>query len=308
VSLLVMPDGALLVSDDGGGRIWRVSASVTVGGGGNPPPSGDLDVTAATTGTNRPASYTAVLDGGAMQQTVGANGTVRFTGLATGDHTALLDGVPANCSVSGANPRTVTVSAGAVSGTTFSVNCTGGQAPSTGDVDLTTATTGTQLDPDDYLSILDGSTERVIRINETIRFSGLAPGAHTVMLDGVAASCTVSGANPRSVTVVAGAVTGTTFSVSCGGGQSGSTGNLDVTTGTTGTNLDSDDYLSVLDGTQETVVGINQTVRMTGLTAGSHTIALDGVAANCTVTAPNPRTVTIAAGATTGTTFSVRCL
>ena len=304
VSLLVMPDGALLVSDDGGGRIWRVS----VDGGGGPPASGDLDVTAATTGTNRPSSYTAVLDGGAVQRTVGANATVRFTGLATGDHAVRLDGVPANCTVSGANPRTVTVSGGAVSGTTFSVNCTGGAPPSTGDLDVTTATTGTQLDPDDYLSVLDGSTERVIGINETIRFSGLAPGAHTVMLDGVAANCTVSGANPRSVTVVAGTVTSTTFSVSCGGGQSGSTGNLDVTTITTGTNLDSDDYLSVLDGTRETVVGINQTVRITGLTAGSHTITLDGVAGNCTVTAPNPRAVTITAGATAGTTFAVRCL
>jgi hypothetical protein len=81
-----------------------------------------------------------------------------------------------------------------------------------------------------------------------------------------------------------------------------------VTAVTTGSHLDGDDYLSVLDGSREYVVGINETVHIGNLAAGSHTIFLDGVSGNCTVTAPNPRTVTITGGATTATTFSVRCL
>ncbi len=54
VGLLVMPDGALLVSDDGDGRIWRVSF-------GQGPPvegTGDLTVTTSTTGSGIPAAYT----------------------------------------------------------------------------------------------------------------------------------------------------------------------------------------------------------------------------------------------------------
>ena len=316
VSLLVMHDGALLVSDDDGGRIWRVTYG---GGGGGPPQTGDLGITAATTGVDRPAWYRAMVDGGAMQQTVGANETVYLNGLTAGDHTVLLDGVPANCTLSGANPRTVTISAGAVSGTTFSVSCTGTEPPATGDLDLTAVTTGSDLDPNDYLSVLDEDRETVVGINQTVSIRDLAAGSHTVFLDGVADNCAVSGANPRTVTITGGAVSSTTFSVTCGGDgdgdggggggdPSGSAGDLDITAVTTGSHLDHDDYLSVLDWSRETVVGINQTVRVTGLAAGPHTIFLDGVASNCTVTAPNPRTVTISASAATSTTFSVRCL
>jgi hypothetical protein len=212
----------------------------------------------------------------------------------------------------------VTVNDGALTRTTFSVSCTGNPPPTTGSLDITAATTGSQPDPDDYLSITDNQIERVLGINQTIRLNNLSAGQHSVFLDGVAENCTVSGANPRTVTITGGAVSNTTFSVTCGtggGGGSGgseppppSTGDLDVTTVTTGSRLDPDDYLSVLDGSRETVIGINETVRITGLSAGSHTITLDGVAGNCTVTAPNARTVTITAGATASTTFSVRCL
>jgi glucose/arabinose dehydrogenase len=213
VSLLVMPDGALLVSDDAGGRIWRVSFG---GGGGDPSQTGALDLSAVTTGS--------------------------------------------------------------------------------------------QLDDDAYMSVLDGSRETVVGINATVRISDLAAGGHTIFLDGVAENCVVSGANPRTVTITGGAVSSTTFGVTCGGAPTGSTGGLDVTAVTTGSHLDSDAYMPVLDWSREAVVDINETVHISDVAAGAHTIFLDGVAENCTVTAPNPRTVTITAGATTGTTFSVRCL
>src|SRR5207302_910063 len=44
--------------------------------------------------------------------------------LPAGSHRAALDGVPANCSVSGANPRSVSVPANDTARTTFSVACT----------------------------------------------------------------------------------------------------------------------------------------------------------------------------------------
>src|SRR5206468_11210039 len=45
----------------------------------------------------------------------------------------------------------------------------------------------------------------------------------------------------------------------------------------------------------------------TGLSVSSHTVELTGVATNCTVTAPNPRTVAVSDGATAATGFVATC-
>ena len=84
-----------------------------------------------------------------------------------------------------------------------------------GDLDVRTATTGSDLDPDGYTVTVDSTTSQAIGVNATVRFSALAEGSHTVKLSGVAANCTLSGANPRTVTVVAGSVVSTRFDVSC---------------------------------------------------------------------------------------------
>ncbi|HEV8304559.1 MAG TPA: PQQ-dependent sugar dehydrogenase [Gemmatimonadales bacterium] len=213
VGLLVMPDGALLVSDDVGARIWRVSVG---GGGGGPPPTGpgDLEVTTATTGSNLPDAYWGVLDDGAMEGTIGANETVRVDGLAAGDHRVALEQVPEHCTVTAPNPRTVTVTAGTLTRTTFSVSCAA-QPASMGTLDVTTATDGSNL-PDAYWGVLDdGAMEGTIGTNETVRVDGLAAGDHRVALQQVPANCTVTAPNPRTVTVTGDAVTATTFSVRC---------------------------------------------------------------------------------------------
>src|SRR2546421_3810943 len=99
VGLLVMPDGALLVSDDLGGRIWRVSFAQ------NPPitESGNLDVTTSTSGSSQPSGYTVTVDG-STSQPVGANDSVTFTGLSADSHSVALTNVAGDCTVSGAHP------------------------------------------------------------------------------------------------------------------------------------------------------------------------------------------------------------
>ena len=92
--------------------------------------TGSLTVTTATSGATGdldPDGYTVSVDGGAASQPIPDNGSVTFTGPA-GDHTVALSGLAANCAVSGANPRTVTVPSGGTATTTFSVSCgpTGG--------------------------------------------------------------------------------------------------------------------------------------------------------------------------------------
>lgn len=85
----------------------------------------------------------------------------------------------------------------------------------TGTLDVTTATSGSDLDPDGYTVTVDSTTIQAIGTNDTVRFGGLAEGSYTVRLSGVAINCTVGGSNPRTVTVVAGSLTSTSFDVTC---------------------------------------------------------------------------------------------
>ncbi len=94
------------------------------GSGRGAPPHGigALRAAAATSGSNLPTGYTVTLDSG-QSTAIGINDSITATGIAAGSHRAALAGVPANCSVSGANPRTVTVAANDTARTTFSVAC-----------------------------------------------------------------------------------------------------------------------------------------------------------------------------------------
>jgi hypothetical protein len=183
------------------------------------------------------------------------------------------------------------------------VSCT---APTqTGDLSVSTSTTGSNVDPDGYTLTLDGSTTRAIGTNASTTFSALPAGSHTVVLSGVAGNCTVSGGTSRTVNVPAGGTASTSFAVTCAA-VSGD-GSLTVTTSTTGSNLDPDGYTVVIDGgAASRPIATNGSVTFTG-PAGDHQVALSGVATNCTVSGANPRTVTVPAGGSTTTTFSVSC-
>jgi hypothetical protein len=95
------------------------------GSGGGAPPrgvTGALIAAATTSGSNLPAGYTVTLDG-AHTSSIGINDSITATGVAAGSHRAALGGVPTNCSVTGTNPRTVTVLPNHTARTTFSVAC-----------------------------------------------------------------------------------------------------------------------------------------------------------------------------------------
>ena len=87
--------------------------------------------------------------------------------------------------------------------------------PSIGNVQVTASTTGADLDPDGYTVAVDGGAGRSLAVNGTVTFSQLSAGDHTVTLSGIAANCTPSGQNPRTVAVSAGAAAQTVFQVAC---------------------------------------------------------------------------------------------
>src|SRR5437773_5537395 len=96
-----------------------------------PPPTGDLTVTAATTGQSLPSSYTVTVDGD-QSRIIGANGgSTTYTGLSATDHTVALMDVPANCTVSGGNSKTVTVPAGGTGHADFTITCAAPNQPPT---------------------------------------------------------------------------------------------------------------------------------------------------------------------------------
>ena len=109
-----------------GGETAQASFDITCAAPPPPPPpppaTGSLTVTTATTGSNLPAGYTVTLENG-QSGTIGANDSVTATGIAVGDHTVTLGGVPANCTVASPNPQAVTVTVGATAQASFMISC-----------------------------------------------------------------------------------------------------------------------------------------------------------------------------------------
>ncbi|HET6639033.1 MAG TPA: hypothetical protein VFH82_09660 [Gemmatimonadota bacterium] len=176
-----------------------------------PPTVGALDVVTTTSGEDLdPDGYSVSVGGGAATP-IGIEDTLNFPGLTPGDYEVLLSDVAANCTVAGDNPRTAAVSAGATAETTFAITC----AETEGALDVVTATSGEDLDPDGYSVSVGGGAATPIGVEDTLGFPGLTPGDYEVLLSNVAANCTVAGDNPRTVAVSAGATAETTFAVTC---------------------------------------------------------------------------------------------
>ncbi len=255
-----------------------------------------------------PGGYAAWVD--FYRQPVSPNGLVTFTGLSPGDHIGALYGVASNCWVlpspwepAGLNPRWVLVTADVAGNTSgsesFYVACY-----SVGSLFVSTRTTGVDL-PNGYTVTVDGSFSQPIAANGSVTLTGVATGSHSVTLSGVAGNCTVTGSTSQTVTVSAGGTASGPFSLSCAPIGIGS-GSLAVTTSTTGSPPPAGGYTVTIDGSFSQPIATNGSVAVTG-PAGGHPVALSGVAANCTVSGANPRTVTVPAGGAGTTTFSITC-
>lgn len=261
--------------------------------------TGDIRVTASSTGSPSDANgYTVTVDGG-MTTALPINGNVLFADLSAGSHSVEVSDVAATCTVSGSNPRNVTVTADAEAATTFTVTC----APLTGSVQVNVATTGVELDPDGYSVSLDGATSQSVATNGSTTFSSVVTGDHSLTLTGAAANCTVTSANPASTTVSQDATSTVNFTVSC----AATTGSINVGVTTTGAEQDPDGYTVQLDAGTPQAIGINGSTSFTTVAPGSHDVTLAGLAANCTVGGSNPLTVTVSAGAASTADFEVSC-
>src|SRR5213592_2331544 len=262
-----------------------------------PPTTGDLTVTTSTTGSSQPASYTVTVDGGS-NRTISANGgTTTYTGLSATSHTVALTDVPANCTASGGASHTVTVTAGQTTTEPFSISC----VATTGSLTVSTTTTGSDR-PSGYTVSVTGGGSQTIGATGSVTFNGLVTGSHTVTLSEPPSNCSVSGGTSQTVNVAAGQTATASFSISC----TALTGSLTVTTATSGSNPPSG-YTVTVDGGQSRSLGLNTSTTYTGLTAANHTVQLNGISANCSVSEANPQTVNVPAGGTAQATFTITC-
>ncbi len=274
------------------------------------PTTGALRITVVTTGGDPDLDgYIVTVDD--REQTVSANDTVVFAGLATGPHAVRLRDVAPNCVAGHHVPGTDTsqaeigqlsVRAGDTTKVAIAVSCV-----ATG-VQITTATTGADRDADGYTVFLDGSLAAVVGVNGSIAITRLSADGHLLALGEVAANCTVAAPHPRTVTIAAGQVLLVPFAVSC----TATTGAVSVRAATSGIDVDPSGYGVKIDGGAVRALAANGFITFEGVAEGDHTVTLSDIADNCTLNDVNPATVHVSIGGltrdTARTTFHLACV
>jgi hypothetical protein len=164
---------------------------------------------------------------------------------------------------------------------------------------VSTSTGGNEPDPDGYLLTIDGAESLPLDPTGTAE-ADLRPGRHTLRLLGLEQHCSVTSATSLEVDVSPGDTTSVAFEISCV-----ATG-ARVTATSTGLDIDPNGFRVAVDGTDRGPVGSNGSV-LSRIDPGSHTIALTGLAANCTISGPASRTVTIVDTEVASIEFEVVC-
>ncbi len=267
------------------------------------PTTGQLSVTAATSGPSPdPDGYTLTVDG-AEQGALGVAGEITLPALPPGEHAVGLSGVAGNCQVQSDNPRTVAVTAGASANAAFTITCVT-PAPDAGGLRVATTTAGPDPDPNGYTIAVDGETSQPIGVTARATVTNLPAGSHTVRLANVAGNCSVQGNNPRPVSVPGGDIAEVTFAVTC----TATTGSIDVAVSTSGSPSDPDGYSVTLEGRDPSLtVPATGTVTFGRVTPGDRKVIVTGLAPNCSITGGESQSVTVTAGVKAQLSFAVTC-
>jgi len=179
----------------------------------------------------------------------------------------------------------------------------GPTGPTDGKLEIIASTTGSALDPDGYALSVDNGAPQALPANGADTVVSLSPGSHTVSVAGVAPNCLLDGANPRNVDITAASTTSLHLNITCSEPPAA----ISVGAATTGEGVDPDGYDVVVDGGTPQPLAVNGSVLISGLTPGEHEVGLSGVAANCVIAGPNPRTVAALSGSTANAAFTVTC-
>lgn len=173
------------------------------------PDFGHVRVTVVSTGGDLDADgFTVAIDAGPPRTLPGntANVVESFY-VATGTHGVTLEGVAANCTLSGTSARTVSVAAAGVTEVRFDLACV-----PTG-LTITTVTTGVDQ-PDEYRVLVNEQPSIVLASTSSGTVGRLTPGTYSVRLR-APAHCTAAAGNPVTVSVTAKTMTPVSFALTC---------------------------------------------------------------------------------------------
>lgn len=161
--------------------------------------------------------------------------------------------------------------------------------------------------PFTWIVTIDGEHVRAIKSNATgsTRIDSLSPGTHRLLVAGLPAPCT-SGADTRTIDIAPGDTLSVKVDVVC----TRTTGDIALTVTTLGAERDPDGYGVNLDGVPRSFAPpvSGPIITFPKLSPGPHTVALTGVASNCTVTDGPVRTVTVTADKQTAVAMTVSCV
>ena len=169
---------------------------------------GRIRIITSTSGSDLPLGYFITSPG--FVGMIGPNTTV-LTGaeLYPMEYEIFVQGIPQNCSLSGTNPRTASVTSGAITDVAFAFHCL-----ANGAIEVVTRTIGSDLDANGYV-FRSVDVLRPVGINATSVFTQFAPGEYEVWLEDVSPNCALTSANRQTVTVPSGSSVRVTFDVTC---------------------------------------------------------------------------------------------
>jgi hypothetical protein len=254
---------------------------------------GAISVSAVATATDAFFEYGIAIDGGTPRRVfVGQSVFFTQTGLAHGGHTVSIIDTPPACT--GTATKSVTVRGNDTVPVVFTIGC----PRTTGDLHITVATTGNDIDQNGYFLTINGQIVDQVPANSIADFSFIPPGSYTVALSDVAGNCTTPA--PQVANIAVGQVTNINFSITCT-----PVGVFRFVTSVTGADRDPDGALVQVDGNATPIAFTGATnVRVQ---TGSRSYSIADVQPNCTVTGPTTGTHTFAAGDTVTVTLDVSC-
>jgi hypothetical protein len=157
----------------------------------------------------------------------------------------------------------------------------GNLSPVTGTLGLSVTTTGADPDRDGYTVALDSGQVYALPSNGTLLLEHVYAGTYQLTIRDIAANCRAAD-NPRTITVPAGGTLPVSIAVTC----VTSAGTVALWIETTGEDPDTDGYTLTVDGLPALRVPGTGAVTVGPLAAGSHTLSLADVSANCAPAAP----------------------
>jgi Tol biopolymer transport system component len=175
-------------------------------------------------------------------------------------------------------------------------------APTFGTIVVTVATTGDGGDADGFRVTVDGAHQATLAPASDGVSLSVSPGPHSLRLDGVAPNCRLNGDALQEATVEAGDTVAVAYEVAC----TLTSASVQVTTRTSGSDIDPSGYQVLIDGVRRADVDPNGSVTVV-TTASIHEVALGAVTPNCEVAGQGSRHIVLADGASARVDFELAC-